>query len=58
MLICVIICNNEVKMRYYETETVNNDVKIGNNGLIELECCFGWDCCFWELVQYRFLHDH
>ena len=47
-----------LKMRYNEIETGNNDVKIGNNGLIPLECCFGRDCCFRELVQYRFLHDH
>ena len=26
-------------MRYNDIETDNNDVKIGNNGLIELECC-------------------
>ena len=45
-------------MRDNEIETGNNDVKIGNNGLIELECCFGRDCCFRELVQYRFLHDN
>ena len=33
-----------------EIETGNNDVKIGNNGLIEPECCFGSDCCFREPV--------
>ena len=54
----VIIYTSEVKMHYNEIETGNNDVKIGNNGLIELECCFGRDCCLRELVQYRFLHDH
>ena len=45
-------------MRNNEIETGKNRVKIGNNGLIEPECCFGPDCCFREPVQYRCLYDH
>ena len=34
----------------------NNDVKTGNNGLIEPECCSGQACCFSEQVQCFCLH--
>ena len=33
----------------------NNDVKTGNNGLIELKCCFGPAFCFSEQVQCLWL---
>ena len=38
------MCNNEI-------ETTSHDVKLGSNGLIGLECCFGPDSCFREQVQ-------
>ena len=36
----------------------DNDVKTGNNGLIEPECCFGPACRFSEHVQCLCLHVH